>query len=42
MEMLGQNVYRKPAQIKPVVKLDVPEDMYPHSLRMLRLETNRD
>jgi hypothetical protein len=38
MDMLSdQNVYRKPAQIKPSVRLEIPEDMFPHSLRMLSL-----
>jgi hypothetical protein len=35
--MSGQDVYRKPVEIKPSVRLEVPEDMFPQSLKMLSL-----
>jgi hypothetical protein len=35
--MSGQDVYRKPVEIKPSVRLEVPEDMFPQTLKMLSL-----
>jgi hypothetical protein len=37
VSMSGQDVYRRPVEIKPSVRLEVPEDMFPQSLKMLSL-----